>query len=743
MKSVAMRVLTPACAVVLVAGSAVAAPVVDGAARAVRPTVEFIPHSLRGEERVHAAEDCLVLRSGVVRVNGKGACAETVARADGRMIVQLDGPLTKEKSARLAEAGVSLGQYLPTHAYVVKTGGLDAEAFDALEFVRWHGRFERGWKLASSAAGVAGAQDYVTPERRALEARGEAALVLSLFEGADAAATVEALGAMPGVVVAGADQVGGNVVLTVVAPKGRVVELTDLADVMSVEEAPEATARMATSTWVDQSNVLNFTPVHDNGVTGAGQIVSVIDLPVDADNCAFEDEEGASKFVAILDNGFPSGHGTAVCSIIAGDGGSAGSPNADMVGLAYDAELVFNRIPSFSESALISDLEAAHGLGARIHSNSWGEDSTSRNFYNVWARAIDVFTHEHEEDLVVFASTNLTVLRTPENSRNVLATAASFDTPAQDVHATGGIGPTGDGRRKPELVAPGSGVRAAAPNTCNDGSSGLGTSFACPQIAAGGALVRQYYMDGFYPSGAANAPDGFTPTGALMKATLLNSGVDMTGESGYPTNLEGWGRMLLDEALHFAGEARTMRATDVRHADADALSTGGVYEMEFDVTSSGEKLKTTLVYTDAPAAPAAAFVPVNDLDLEVVSPSGATYLGNVFMGGVSVIGGAADTLNNVEQVHVANPETGTWTVRVLGTAVNEGPQGFAIVTSGAVAEAAGPCVGDLDGDGSVTSADLGALLAAWGSAGPADFDGSGTVGNGDLGILLASWGDCP
>ena len=743
MKSVAMRVLTPACAVVLAAGTASGAPEMAEGVRAARSTVEFIPHSERGDARVHAATDCLVLRSGVVRVNGKASCAETLARVDDRMVVQLDGPLTKAESARLEAAGVELGQYLPTHAFMVETEGIDEALFDGLEFVRWHGRFEKNWKLAASVTEAAGDREFATPERRRLEARGEAALVLSLFADAAPEKTLASLAEIPGVVATGSAAMGGNTVLSVVAPKGRVAELTDLADVMSIEEAPEATPRMATSSWVVQSNINGFRPMHDNGLTGAGQIVGVIDLPVDADHCAFEDESGNSKFLAILDNSFPTGHGTAVCSMVAGDAGDASSPNEDLRGIAYDAELVFNRIPSFSESVLIGDFEAAHDLGARVHTNSWGSDSSSRNFYNVWSRAIDVFTREHEDDLVAFASTNLSVLRTPENSRNVLATAASFDTPGQDTHATGGMGPTGDGRRKPELTAPGSGVRAASPGGCGASSSGLGTSFACPQIAAGGALARQYYTDGYYPSGAANPADGFTPTGALLKATLLNSGVDMTNESGYPTNLEGWGRMLLDEAMHFAGEVRTMMVADVRHASGDALTTGGEYELPFEVTDASEKLKATMVFTDAPAAPAAAFVPVNDLDLTVTSPSGAEYLGNVFVGGLSATGGSADDLNNVEQVHLEAPETGTWTLRVSGTAVNDGPQGFAVVVSGAVSEPSAPCAADLTGDGTVDSTDLGQLLAAWGSPGAADFDGSGVVGNNDLGVLLASWGPCP
>jgi hypothetical protein len=48
--------------------------------------------------------------------------------------------------------------------------------------------------------------------------------------------------------------------------------------------------------------------------------------------------------------------------------------------------------------------------------------------------------------------------------------------------------------------------------------------------------------------------------------------------------------------------------------------------------------------------------------------------------------------------------------------------------------------GDLDGDGAVNGADLGLLLAAWGSGDPdADLNGDGVVDGADLGILLASW----
>jgi hypothetical protein len=52
------------------------------------------------------------------------------------------------------------------------------------------------------------------------------------------------------------------------------------------------------------------------------------------------------------------------------------------------------------------------------------------------------------------------------------------------------------------------------------------------------------------------------------------------------------------------------------------------------------------------------------------------------------------------------------------------------------------CLADIDGDGVVGGADLGALLAAWGTA-THDLDNDGVVSGADLGIVLAAWGPCP
>ena len=52
------------------------------------------------------------------------------------------------------------------------------------------------------------------------------------------------------------------------------------------------------------------------------------------------------------------------------------------------------------------------------------------------------------------------------------------------------------------------------------------------------------------------------------------------------------------------------------------------------------------------------------------------------------------------------------------------------------------CPADLDGDGDVDTADLLALLGAWGTP-DGDVDGDGDTDTADLLALLGAWGECP
>jgi hypothetical protein len=204
---------------------------------------------------------------------------------------------------------------------------------------------------------------------------------------------------------------------------------------------------------------------------------------------------------------------------------------------------------------------------------------------------------------------------------------------------------------------------------------------ATPGAAGLTALIRQYYTDGWYPSGAEIAADGFTPSAALLRATLVSSAQNMTGTTAIPANCQGWGRVLLENALFFAPEARKLFARE----DA-GFTTGSTQEdriFSISVSTSAQPLKVTLAWTDFPSTPAANPHLNNDLDLIVSGPAG-TFQGNVFTGGASAAGGAADRRNTLEQVLLAAPTPGTYTITVRSFNVPNGPQPFALVAAGAL-----------------------------------------------------------
>ena len=62
------------------------------------------------------------------------------------------------------------------------------------------------------------------------------------------------------------------------------------------------------------------------------------------------------------------------------------------------------------------------------------------------------------------------------------------------------------------------------------------------------------------------------------------------------------------------------------------------------------------------------------------------------------------------------------------------------VADGVISVGAGCAAADLNCDGAVNGADLGALLGQWGTAGSADLNRDGTVNGFDLGLLLGAWG---
>ncbi len=651
-------------------------------------TVAVAGQALAWSDAAAAQGGSLYLRAGTVRttpgtnllINGQAV------DAGKRSVIQLDGPMTAERAEIIAKCGITLGEYLPDNAWIVRLDRAGLAAARVLPFVTWVGAYENSWKVDPELA----ARPYASAERKSIAALGLCQVVVVLFNDEAPQETLAAM-AKAGAQVIDANPCGQQWLIDAVMTPAAARDLAQLPAVQFIEDAPEATLRNDSNRWILQSNVNAQTPVWDRGIHGEGQVAGLIDDTPRESHCMFDDTPAPGtathrKFIGWRNAGSVAFHGTHTAGTLAGDNLPYGTYTTND-GMAFAAKISYSGLSAVTgaPSTLNPRLLDAQADGARAHSNSWGDDGTTA--YTTWCRQIDQFTWDNEDNVVAFAVTNQSSLKTPENSINVLAVGASNDTPNQAGICSGGAGPTADGRRKPEIFAPGCNTTSASSSTACDVTTATGTSMACPAITGAAVLVRQYYTAGYYPSGSANPSDAIVPSGALIRATLLNAGVDMTSISGYPTNNEGWGRLLLDNSLFFPGDARKLRVTDVRNAQG--LTTGQQVEQQIVCNSSSLPLRVTLVWTGPAATVGAANPVINNLDLEVVSPSAALYRGNSFTSGQSSTGGSADLKNNVEQFLLNTPATGTYTIRVRGTTVNQGAQGFALAITGDISD---PCV---------------------------------------------------
>lgn len=691
-------------------------------------------------------EGTLLLKTGSVQIDTlENALRPNQARPQAlpdRMVIVLDAPMDPAKRSAIEATGARIGDYMPTNAFVVETRDARIDALRALGFVQRLVAFDAAWKIDP----MIGQRTVQTPQRKVIADQGKVAVHVYLFPGASITDGRKAIEHAGNVEIMGHELLDGRFMISVVGKPDAVRDLSRIDDVQWIESAPEITMRNSTDRWIVQSNINGFFPVYEAGIHGENQLVAVMDGKVDVNHCAFRDPEGDPfgpdhrKIEAYnTSSTSPDIHGTHVAGTVLGDN------NADdnNRGVAYASRLVFDTTPSFTFNAMNTRLSTHYGQGAAIHTNSWGDDGTTA--YTGLARSIDTFSHQNDDNLVIFAVTNLNTLKSPENAKNCLAVGASQDANSQDSFCSGGIGPTADGRRKPEIYAPGCNTVSARSNTTCSTIGLTGTSMAAPAIAGCAALTRQYFEDGYYPSGLPTFEDGFTPSGTLIKATLLNSAVDMTGINGYPSNREGWGRVLLDNALYFPGDDRTLIVRDVRNASNDAISTGDLDELVVTSSDINVPMRVTLVWHDAPASPSSSFTPVNNLDLEVIAPSGDIIRGNNIVNGQSTLSESVDSINNVEMVMLPAALDGDYTIRVKGTAVNQGPQGYALVVTGAVSEAASVCEADLTGDGVLNFFDVSAFLAAYGDQDPvADFSGDGLFNFFDVSSFLAAFSTgCP
>lgn len=609
-------------------------------------------------------------------------------------IVQFKKSLTREERVRIqGRYGLKLTDYIPEFAYVetVSTETLEKLASDPL--FRAAVPYQPAFKIAPGI----GERAFRTPSRRKKRGLWVSA---TLFPVAEPKAVAEALKNMgAGEIRVIDDRTIGGVaqVRFTVSSRDMLSKVAQLEAVRWIEEVGEAKLDNGTTAGTVQSGTPGTTPIWNQGLHGENQIIGIMDSPIDIDHCFFEDNADNTvrpahrKIVGFRNaaGGADGDHGTFVAGIAAGDDFNNPSAHANR-GMAWAARITFGNSADIGDNSMLSYLSGAANDGAFIHTNSWHDEPTPQ--YSQIAADVDTFVWNNEDNLVLGSSGNVgESIGPPGTAKNALCVSATARDPNEMNFGDGNNGPTPDGRRKPEIMAPGCTITSAQAGTACTVTQdqvvfGFGpicaTSWATPAAAGFATLVRQYFAEGWYPTGTQQPHHAFVPSGALMKAVLLNSTIDMTGIAGLPGNQEGWGLIRLNNVLYFPSSALNLRVWDTRNADG--LFTGETRTHHVDVATNTQRLKITLAWSDPPAAAGSANPVVNNLDLEVVSPDGTqTFRGNVFAAGVSVTGGAADTLNNVEMVLINVPAAGDWTIRVIGTAVNVGNpgQGYAVVVT--------------------------------------------------------------
>lgn len=636
----------------------------------------------------------------------------------------------------LRAQGARVVGYVPNHAFLVEAPASLRTQLRADARVRFVGAWEPAFKIAEGL-------DRVT--------EAEVALDVLLFRGERAAALASSVAALSGDTRPVVLENSGWPRLRIAVPQSRLAQvvgaLAALDAVQWIERYDMPHTHNANAVWPIQANQaaganpIGNAPIWAQDITGTGQIVAVADSGLDRNEGWFTQLNGNTEITnsentnpptpgtvyparkiygyfsmpgaspyddnATCPGGSPTSfHGTHTSGSVAGDSGTASTPTDPGQntgdGMAPNAQLLFQDIGNDSSGCLsglggLPMWQQAKAAGAYISSNSYGSAYANAPFYTAGDAEVDQTLWLNEDMLIAFSAGNegsaATTIGHPGHSKHALTVGALGNGNSTTVATFSSRGPTSDGRRKPDIMAPGSSIVSAAGDdndTTVDAPTTAtlsGTSMSTPIVAGGAALMRQYFVDGFYPTGVKTPANARRPLGSELKALLLNGTAFITTT---PSNNYGWGRIWLDNNLYFPGDARDLR-TFARRQES-GLSTGQQHEYQVQV-GAGQEFRATLVWYDPPGTPGAAGTAlVNNLDLEV-SDGVNLYRGNVLSGSgaaaVSVTGGTADVLNPVEQVRLTAPTAGVYTVRVKATAVpGDGQaysnrQGYGLAVSGA------------------------------------------------------------
>jgi len=318
--------------------------------------------------------------------------------------------------------------------------------------------------------------------------------------------------------------------------------------------------------------LMRATDVHALGFNGDGVRVCIIDSGVDFGHpdlleTAIMDANGrplASDFTE-TDLTDTLGHGTAVAGCVAAQGRLTHTLRDEVSGRAVgqtrikgvapgvrimSAKVFDARVPSGYDSAIIAALEWAAANGAHIVNMSLGGQALPNDGQDPMALAV---TNLRERGILVIVSAGNAggghgTLKSPGSSTGALTVGASTmyrsfaelgflaepgKWTSDQLAAFSSLGPSADGRIKPELLAPGAYDWGLAPSFGSEEGQHFqlfgGTSQAAPLVAGAAALYYEAFhkVHGRFP----------TPNEAVR--ALTSSSDDL----GLPAHMQGAGRV--------------------------------------------------------------------------------------------------------------------------------------------------------------------------------------------------------
>lgn len=466
----------------------------------------------------------------------------------------------------------------------------------------------------------------------------------------------------PGIQFTGFD---GQAILVKI-PKSQLPTLATHPAVMFIDPAPIAPVPEGLpASTLHRVNML--TPAPGTGIDGNGVGIAIGD-------------DGGVKHIDFTGRvtdftpGLGSVHGDMTSGIAVG----AGNLNPLGVGVATGAHLFLYDINTYEH--LNNAIGNFLNLGIVITNTSYGE--ACGGAYNYSAQSIDQQINTRPEILHCFSAGNsaIEVCNNPYSgfidaeglhygnitggrkaSKHGLVMGNVY--PNDSIRMSSSRGPTYDGRLKPDLV--GQGQDNYTTDSGDTYQLGGGTSGASPSIAGVAALLYQGYR-------ALN--NGVTPPSALIKAALLNTAEDL-GRPG-PDFVYGYGRA-------HAGNA--YKLLQQRWYQTAAVSHNGQQTHTISVPAGTVRMRVMLYWNDPAGSPMAAKALVNDLDLTVLTPAGQTLYPLVLSRAIhidsitKVAYPGIDRLNVQEQVVINQPVTGSYSVRVKGFDVPQGPQSYFLV----------------------------------------------------------------